>query len=205
MSEQVDYYELLQISPNAEPETIHRIYRLLAQRYHPENRETGDTRKFRQLHPRAAHPAQKSWPLRSRHGTADRPRPRAPRVHVLVFDAERHDRARRAVTASDYRARRGLSRRELLHDDAAAQAAPVERGGLEPTLEPSPTTPPNRYSDSDMDLLLLVLGVLIIVAGIVSLALPLVPGVAIIFFGIVVVAWADHFTRIGPAILGVLL
>ena len=30
-----DYYELLQISQNAEPETIHRVYRLLAQRYHP--------------------------------------------------------------------------------------------------------------------------------------------------------------------------
>ena len=56
-----------------------------------------------------------------------------------------------------------------------------------------------------MALFLLVLGVLIIVAGIVSLALPLVPGVAIIFFGIVVVAWADDFTRIGPAMLGVLL
>jgi uncharacterized protein YqgC (DUF456 family) len=56
-----------------------------------------------------------------------------------------------------------------------------------------------------MDLLLLVLGVLIIVAGIVSLALPLVPGVAIIFFGIVVVAWADDFTRIGPVMLGALL
>jgi uncharacterized protein YqgC (DUF456 family) len=56
-----------------------------------------------------------------------------------------------------------------------------------------------------MALFLLVLGVLIIVAGIVSLALPVVPGVAIIFFGIVVVAWADDFTRIGPAMLGVLL
>ena len=37
-----DYYELLQISPNAEPETIHRVYRLLAQRFHPDNKETGD-------------------------------------------------------------------------------------------------------------------------------------------------------------------
>jgi DnaJ-class molecular chaperone len=50
MSEQTDYYELLQISPNAEPETIHRVYRLLAQRYHPDNRETGNAQKFRQLH-----------------------------------------------------------------------------------------------------------------------------------------------------------
>ena len=44
-----DYYELLQISPNAEPETIHRVYRLLAQRYHPDNKQTGDEARFRQL------------------------------------------------------------------------------------------------------------------------------------------------------------
>jgi curved DNA-binding protein CbpA len=44
-----DYYELLQISPNAEPETIHRVYRLLAQRYHPDNQHTGDDARFRAL------------------------------------------------------------------------------------------------------------------------------------------------------------
>jgi curved DNA-binding protein CbpA len=44
-----DYYELLQISPNAEPETIHRVYRLLAQRYHPDNQHTGDEGRFRAL------------------------------------------------------------------------------------------------------------------------------------------------------------
>ena len=42
----VDYYELLQISPNAEPETIHRVYKMLAQRYHPDNPETGDIDRF---------------------------------------------------------------------------------------------------------------------------------------------------------------
>jgi curved DNA-binding protein CbpA len=42
----VNYYELLQISPNAEPETIQRVFRMLAGRYHPDNRETGDTDKF---------------------------------------------------------------------------------------------------------------------------------------------------------------
>jgi curved DNA-binding protein CbpA len=44
-----DYYELLQISPNADPETIHRVYRLLAQRYHPDNQHTGNEGRFRQL------------------------------------------------------------------------------------------------------------------------------------------------------------
>jgi curved DNA-binding protein CbpA len=42
----VAYYELLQISPNAEPETVHRVYKMLAQRYHPDNPETGDTERF---------------------------------------------------------------------------------------------------------------------------------------------------------------
>ncbi len=44
-----DYYELMQISPSAEPETIHRVYRLLAQRYHPDNGQTGDPARFRAL------------------------------------------------------------------------------------------------------------------------------------------------------------
>ena len=42
----VDYYELLQISPNAELETIQRVYKMLAARYHPDNPETGDVDKF---------------------------------------------------------------------------------------------------------------------------------------------------------------
>ncbi|HEX2453984.1 MAG TPA: DnaJ domain-containing protein, partial [Vicinamibacterales bacterium] len=46
----IDYYEVLQISPNAEPDTIQRVYRLLAQRYHPDNQETGNTAKFRLIH-----------------------------------------------------------------------------------------------------------------------------------------------------------
>jgi curved DNA-binding protein len=42
----VDYYELLQISPNAELETIDRVYKMLAARYHPDNPETGDVDRF---------------------------------------------------------------------------------------------------------------------------------------------------------------
>src|SRR5690348_15867012 len=42
----VDYYELLQISPNADPETIHRVFRIMAARYHPDNKETGDSERF---------------------------------------------------------------------------------------------------------------------------------------------------------------
>jgi len=42
----IDFYELLQISPHAELETIQRIYKMLATRYHPDNRETGNVERF---------------------------------------------------------------------------------------------------------------------------------------------------------------
>ncbi len=45
----IDYYETLQISPNADPDTVHRVYRILAQRYHPDNQETGNSENFRHL------------------------------------------------------------------------------------------------------------------------------------------------------------
>jgi hypothetical protein len=43
----VDHYETLQISPNADFDTIQRVYRMLAQRFHPDNGETGDEGAFR--------------------------------------------------------------------------------------------------------------------------------------------------------------
>ena len=46
----LDCYELLQISPHADPDTIHRVFRLLAQRFHPDNQDTGDAERFRKLH-----------------------------------------------------------------------------------------------------------------------------------------------------------
>jgi len=45
----IDYYELLQVSPNAEPETINRVFRMLAQRLHPDNQHTGNENRFRQI------------------------------------------------------------------------------------------------------------------------------------------------------------
>src|SRR5437016_6576132 len=41
-----DYYEFLQISPKAELSTVHRVYRYLASRFHPDNPETGDVEQF---------------------------------------------------------------------------------------------------------------------------------------------------------------
>ena len=45
----VDYYEVLQVSDGAEPETVNRVYRMLAQRYHPDNRESGNESRFREI------------------------------------------------------------------------------------------------------------------------------------------------------------
>jgi curved DNA-binding protein CbpA len=44
-----DFYELLEISPNANAETIERIFRYFAKRYHPDNRETGDAERFHEI------------------------------------------------------------------------------------------------------------------------------------------------------------
>jgi Mn-dependent DtxR family transcriptional regulator len=45
----VDYYEFLQISPNADVDTIHRVYRFLAARFHPDNPGSGDAEQFKLL------------------------------------------------------------------------------------------------------------------------------------------------------------
>jgi len=44
-----DYYEDLKISPNADPETIDRVFRMLAKRYHPDNKVTGDADAFNRI------------------------------------------------------------------------------------------------------------------------------------------------------------
>jgi len=45
----IDYYEFMQISPNAQAETIQRVYRILAGRSHPDNPHTGDLERFLRL------------------------------------------------------------------------------------------------------------------------------------------------------------
>jgi curved DNA-binding protein CbpA len=45
----VDHYETMQISPNADLDTVHRVYRILAQRFHPDNHDTGNSEAFRAL------------------------------------------------------------------------------------------------------------------------------------------------------------
>ncbi|SIT54066.1 Heat shock protein DnaJ domain-containing protein [Mesorhizobium prunaredense] len=45
----IDYYELLEISPNANSETIERVFRYFAMRYHPDNQDTGDASRFSEI------------------------------------------------------------------------------------------------------------------------------------------------------------
>src|SRR3981081_1433442 len=45
----VNYSDFLQINPRAEVETIQRVYRILASRYNPENKQTGDAERFQIL------------------------------------------------------------------------------------------------------------------------------------------------------------
>ncbi len=45
----IDYYELLQLSSNADTDTIERVFRHLAKKFHPDNKETGDVDRFRQV------------------------------------------------------------------------------------------------------------------------------------------------------------
>jgi len=42
-----DYYEILQLSPNADQDTIERVYRLMAKKYHPDSVQGGDEEKFK--------------------------------------------------------------------------------------------------------------------------------------------------------------
>jgi hypothetical protein len=46
-SEYADHYEVLQVSPRADHETIQRVFRHLAKRFHPDNTESGDPERFK--------------------------------------------------------------------------------------------------------------------------------------------------------------
>ena len=45
----VDYYDVLQVSPNADTDTIQRVFRHLAKKYHPDAPNGGNSDLFRQI------------------------------------------------------------------------------------------------------------------------------------------------------------
>ena len=44
-----DFYEVLQVSPRADRDTIERVFRHLAKRYHPDNQDSGNAEMFGQI------------------------------------------------------------------------------------------------------------------------------------------------------------
>jgi curved DNA-binding protein CbpA len=44
-----DHYDVLQLSPRADQDTIQRVYRHLAKRFHPDNGESGDADRFKRI------------------------------------------------------------------------------------------------------------------------------------------------------------
>jgi len=47
--EELDCYEIMQLNPRADADTIHRVHRILAQRYHPDTPSTGNAEMFIRL------------------------------------------------------------------------------------------------------------------------------------------------------------
>jgi curved DNA-binding protein len=70
----IDYYEFLQISPHADNETVHRVYRYLAGRLHPDNPESGDVEMFRLL--KAAYDTLSNPSKRAEYDAASRREPK---------------------------------------------------------------------------------------------------------------------------------
>ncbi len=73
-----DFYEVMQISRNAELETIHRVYRIMAGRLHPDNPKTGDTEKFlllRRAYQVLSDPTQRAQYDATRQSNEDQPLP----------------------------------------------------------------------------------------------------------------------------------
>ncbi|MGA9208578.1 MAG: DnaJ domain-containing protein, partial [Terriglobales bacterium] len=103
-----DYYEFLQISPKADPETIHRVYRFLAARLHPDNPDTGDTQKFfllTQAYDVLSHPERRAEYDASRKNEAGAPTPLSTFVDFMD-DMEGELNRRLAVLAVLYFQRR---------------------------------------------------------------------------------------------------
>lgn len=56
----------------------------------------------------------------------------------------------------------------------------------------------------DISILLYILGGLLIAVGLAGIILPALPGVPLMFAGMLVVAWAEGFQHIGPGLLVIL-
>ena len=55
-----------------------------------------------------------------------------------------------------------------------------------------------------MTILLWILAVALVLVGFVGIVMPALPGHILIFAGLLMAAWANHFTRVGPWTLGLI-
>ncbi len=79
----IDFYELMQISPHAEVETLERVYHMLAERYHPDNPRSGDRERYERL-------------VQAYHVLSDRETRRA-------YDIQHHARSSRPIAIFETR------------------------------------------------------------------------------------------------------
>lgn len=79
-AEDTDWYEIMQVSPNADADTIARVYRILAQRYHPDS-STGNQELFLRLC--EAHRILSNPELRAKYDAWHR---ETKRLHWKIFD-----------------------------------------------------------------------------------------------------------------------
>jgi len=103
-----DYYELLQLSPNADQDTIERVYRLMAKKYHPDSAAGGDEEKFKCVSDAFR---VLSDPVKRAGYDANYERRRTERLHVLYaqsgYQEPQEDRSvQRAILSLLYSARR---------------------------------------------------------------------------------------------------
>jgi hypothetical protein len=106
-SEELDCYEIMQLSPNADGDTIQRVYRVLAQRYHPDSLRTGNSDMFRRLC--EAHRILSNPELRAQYDVHHREKRQ---IHWNIFDQAKAARG----PEEEQRKRRGIL--ELLYAKA---------------------------------------------------------------------------------------
>ena len=130
--ELLDCYEIMQLSPKASADTIHRVHRILAQRYHPDTPDTGNAEMFIRVtaaarilsdpERRAKYDAryhatrQLHWKIFDQAEAALGPQAeRAKRKGILglLYTKASHDIERAAMTANDFEEILGCPREHL--------------------------------------------------------------------------------------------